>query len=45
MDDLQLGTVISFNKKRGFGQLEPDDKSDFGDKIFCHWKTIKTTAE
>lgn len=44
MEELQLGTVISFNKKRGFGQVKPDN-SEFGDKIFCYWKSIKTTAE
>jgi len=43
MEALFLGTVSSFKKQRGFGHIEPDDKSKFGDKIFCHWKTIKTS--
>jgi len=43
MDALFLGTVSSFKEKRGFGHIEPDDKSKFGDKIFCHWKSIQTS--
>jgi len=43
MEALFLGTVSSFKKQRGFGHIEPDDKSKFGDKIFCHWKSIQTS--
>jgi len=45
MEELFLGTVINFKKQRGFGYIEPDNKSEFGGKVFCHWKTIKTTAK
>jgi len=44
MDVLFLGTVISFKKQRGFGHIKPDDKK-FGDKIFCHWTSIKTSEK
>jgi len=40
-----LGTVITFKKQKGFGHIEPDNKSKFGDKIFCHWKTIETSEK
>jgi len=43
MEELCLGTVKSFNKQRGFGHIEPDDTSDFGDKVSCHWKSIKSS--
>jgi len=43
MEDLFLGTVESFNKQRGFGQIKPDDKSKFGNKVACHWKSIKSS--
>jgi len=45
MEELYLGTVINFKKQRGFGHIEPDDKSEFGKKVYCHWKTIKTEAK
>jgi len=45
MAALHLGTVISFKKQRGFGHIEPDDKSKFGDKIFCHWQTLQTSEK
>lgn len=45
MEELHLGTVIDFKKQRGFGHIEPDDKSEFGGKVYCHWKTIKTSAK
>lgn len=44
MDVLFLGTVISFKKQRGFGHIKPDDKK-FGDKVFCHWTSIKTSEK
>jgi len=43
MEDLFLGTVESFNKQRGVGQIKPDDKSNFGNKVSCHWKSIKSS--
>jgi len=43
MKGLFLGTVTSFKKQRGFGQIKPDNKSKFGDKISCHWKSIKSS--
>jgi len=43
MEELFLGTVISYSKQRGFGYIEPDDTSDFGKKISCHWKSIKSS--
>jgi len=45
MEALFLGTVISFKKQKGFGHIEPDDKAKFGDKVFCHWKTIQTSEK
>jgi len=42
-EKLFLGTVIDFKKQRGFGNIEPDNKKDFGEKVFCHWKSIKTS--
>jgi len=45
MEALFLGTVISFKKQKGFGHIEPDDKKKFGDKVFCHWKTIQTSEK
>jgi len=41
MKGLLLGTVTSFKKQRGFGYIKPD-KSHLGDKVSCHWKTIKS---
>jgi len=41
MKGLHLGTVISFKKQRGFGYIKPD-KSHLGDKVSCHWKSIKS---
>jgi len=43
MEELFLGTVIDFKKQRGFGNIKPDNTSDFGAKVFCHWKTLKTS--
>jgi len=43
MEELFLGTVASFKKQRGFGYVTPDDQSMLGDKVFCHWKSIKTS--
>jgi len=43
MEVLYLGTVKNFKKQRGFGFIEPDNKSMFGEKVYCHWKTIKTS--
>jgi len=44
MKGLLLGTVTSFKKQRGFGYIKPD-KSHLGDKVSCHWKTIKSTEK
>jgi len=32
-----------FKKQRGFGYIEPDPGANLGEKVFCHWKSIKTT--
>jgi len=45
MEELNLGTVTNFKKQRGFGHIEPDDKTLFGGKVYCHWKTIQTSAK
>jgi len=44
MKGLHLGTVTSFKKQRGFGYIKPD-KSHLGEKVSCHWKTIKSTEK
>jgi len=44
MKGLILGTVTSFKKQRGVGFIKPD-KSHLGDKVSCHWKTIKSTEK
>jgi len=44
MKGLLLGTVASFKKQRGFGYIKPD-KSHLGDKVSCHWRTIKSTEK
>jgi len=43
MEELFLGTVKNFKKQRGFGHVIPDDQSMLGEKVFCHWKSIKTS--
>jgi len=42
MASMYTGRVIMFKKQRGFGYIEPDAGSNLGEKVFCHWKSIKT---
>jgi len=35
------GTVIEFNKRRGFGFIKPEG-ADETERIFCHWQDVQT---
>eukprot|EP00913_Durusdinium_trenchii_P014260 g13378.t1 len=42
-DARYTGSVIDFNKWRGFGHITMDEKGVVpGDKVFVHWKNIQT---
>jgi len=43
MKDSFLGTVANYKKNRGFGHIKPDNTSKLGNKVSCHWKTIKSS--
>lgn len=43
MKDLFKGTVSNYKKQRGFGHIKPDNTSKLGNKVSCHWKTIKSS--
>lgn len=39
------GSVLKFDRRRGFGKIQPEGKTDEDDAIFAHWRQIESSDE